>query len=106
MMPLVYLDYQIRKDFIAKVLCINKEKPKNTCQGKCHLRKQLTKAHTQKTDEKSASPQKIGLEIICIQGNTFSLESVVYTDLETAFPPYQFHHSNTFLASVFHPPTC
>jgi hypothetical protein len=39
-----YLEYTINKDFIAKVLCINKDKPELKCNGKCHLTKQLKKA--------------------------------------------------------------
>jgi len=35
------MDYQLRKDFIAKVLCINRSKPKLHCDGKCYLAKQL-----------------------------------------------------------------
>ena len=36
--------YEIQKDFIAKNLCEKKAIKKNTCQGKCHLKKQLAKA--------------------------------------------------------------
>ena len=39
-----YLEYAINKDFIATVLCINKDKPELKCNGKCHLTKQLKKA--------------------------------------------------------------
>ena len=41
---LPYLEYALNKDYISKVLCINKEKPKMKCNGKCHLEKQLKKA--------------------------------------------------------------
>ena len=39
-----YLEYAINKDFIANVLCINKDKPALKCNGKCHLKKELKKA--------------------------------------------------------------
>ena len=38
-----YLDYAINKEYIAKVLCENIEKPKLKCNGKCHLKKELKK---------------------------------------------------------------
>ena len=41
-----YLDYAINKEFIAKVLCDNIEKPKLKCNGKCHLKTQLNLAST------------------------------------------------------------
>ncbi|MCW3114915.1 MAG: hypothetical protein JWR18_3311 [Segetibacter sp.] len=34
-------DYFLNKSYIARVLCINKEKPKMHCNGKCYLAKQL-----------------------------------------------------------------
>lgn len=38
------LEYVVNYDYISKVLCINKEKPKLECNGKCHLMKELAKA--------------------------------------------------------------
>jgi len=37
------IDYLIHKDYIAMNLCINKNKPKSCCKGKCYLVKQLKK---------------------------------------------------------------
>lgn len=31
--------YQLNKEYIAQKLCVQKEQKKNTCQGKCHLKK-------------------------------------------------------------------
>jgi hypothetical protein len=39
-----YVDYAINKEYIAKVLCENIEKPILKCNGKCHLKKELKKA--------------------------------------------------------------
>lgn len=36
--------YELNKDYIAKNLCENRDKPKMKCCGKCYLRKQLKKA--------------------------------------------------------------
>ncbi len=44
------VNYFIQSDYYANVLCINQDKPKMNCNGKCHLRKEI--AQTQrKTDE-------------------------------------------------------
>lgn len=45
--PLVYLDYTLRRDYIAKVLCINRKKPITVCYGKCYLKKQLKRVKDQ-----------------------------------------------------------
>jgi hypothetical protein len=38
------VDYALHKEYIAKVLCENKDKPAMHCNGKCHLMKQIKKA--------------------------------------------------------------
>jgi hypothetical protein len=41
---LPFIEYAINKNYIAKNLCINKDKPKSCCKGKCYLKKQLAKS--------------------------------------------------------------
>ena len=38
------LEYVVNYEYVSKVLCINKDKPKMHCNGKCHLMKELAKA--------------------------------------------------------------
>ncbi len=38
------LDYIVNYQYIATVLCENKDKPQLNCCGKCHLKKELAKA--------------------------------------------------------------
>ena len=38
------IDYIVNYEYISKVLCVNKAKPKMKCNGKCHLMKELAKA--------------------------------------------------------------
>ncbi|MET4107092.1 hypothetical protein [Hymenobacter sp. UYP22] len=49
---LLVLDYQARKAEITQLFCVNKDKPRLQCNGKCHLRKQLRKA----SDAESKAP--------------------------------------------------
>jgi hypothetical protein len=37
------VDYVVNYEYISKVLCENKDKPKLKCNGKCHLMKELAK---------------------------------------------------------------
>jgi hypothetical protein len=36
-----FLEYYINFDYIAEVLCINKDKPETNCQGTCYLKDQI-----------------------------------------------------------------
>ncbi|WP_149272994.1 hypothetical protein [Pareuzebyella sediminis] len=44
----VWVDYCVNNDYIREVLCINKEKPKLQCDGKCYLAQQLNKQSQKK----------------------------------------------------------
>lgn len=49
--PLIQIDYNLRKDYIADVLCINRDRPVLQCHGKCFLAKQMAKAKKQQKEE-------------------------------------------------------
>jgi len=45
----VYLDFQFNQSYIASNLCVNRLQPTLMCEGKCYLKKQLSKQE-QNTD--------------------------------------------------------
>ncbi len=51
------IDYLIHKEYIAKNLCINRNKPHSCCKGKCYLVKQL-KRTSAKTEGESKNTEK------------------------------------------------
>lgn len=38
---LLWLNFKIKQDYIAAVLCENKDNPNSDCDGKCYLRKKM-----------------------------------------------------------------
>lgn len=54
-MPII--EYYANYDYIATVLCENKDKPYLECNGKCYLEKQLDKINHSDHDHKSTVPQ-------------------------------------------------
>ena len=56
--PLVpIIEYHANYDYIANVLCENRDKPYLECNGKCYLEKPLKKANHNDHDHKSTVPQ-------------------------------------------------
>ncbi len=107
MAPLIFADYELRKDFIIKNYCINKSRPELHCDGKCYLAKQLEKAEQE--DQKQATGNFIT--------KLLSFESEIKTNLFADFflkktfsvkenPNFIYSESissnNAF--SFFHPP--
>lgn len=55
---LVLIDFKIRQDVIVQTLCIQKDEVKNTCNGKCHLAKQLEKSE-ESSEDSPAVPENL-----------------------------------------------
>lgn len=101
------LEYVLNYDYIRTVLCENKAKPKLSCNGKCHLMKQLAKASEQEdTSQKNNKSQvKAEWEFPFFQTNVDENSSPF---CQMAYPNSIFSYSNLYqfsaVNSVFHPP--
>ncbi len=60
---LVVLQYNLNREYIAKNLCENRNKPKCCCHGKCFLKKQLAKNDKEENAPNSNS-KKDGTEVL------------------------------------------
>jgi hypothetical protein len=100
------VDYIVNYEYITKVLCVNKDKPKMHCNGKCHLMKELAKASESEkpisSDKKSTTQES---ELLFFEKiNSFKLSSIYFED------KHQLYTSNSDLYfylnsdSVFRPP--
>lgn len=94
--------YEMNKEYIAKNLCINKNKPKSHCNGKCHLMKELQKE--EKKNDRPCNSMKDKIETVqffesSIESNFVneskgSIIDIIYLESKT------FHFEN----AIFHPP--
>lgn len=101
------LDYVINYDYISKVLCENKAKPKMHCNGKCHLMKELAKASEQ---EKPISPNKkptvLEQEVLFFQEiKSEECKPICLTHKTAISDNYSNLYFHLKSCSAFHPPT-
>lgn len=100
------IDYVVNYEYITKVLCVNKAKPKLQCNGKCHLMKELAKSSENEapisSNKKMASQQ---FEILFLEEiKSFEITPIYF------FETQQINTDNSNLyfrlntASVFRPP--
>jgi hypothetical protein len=97
-----YISYKINYNYIANVLCENKDKPEMNCNGKCHLKKELKKTaeeESQKkdvqlkgmeTEEAPARQIKIAYSPTLIFENNlfpFYTEDLISVSLKNSSPP-------------------
>jgi hypothetical protein len=97
--------YHVNKDYIARVLCQNRDKPQLHCDGQCYLAKQL-KAQQDKQDKETTERVQNTpvLQLFCQSTLPFQFRRHVVLLLLTTF---SFHHLPAYtapLAGLFHPP--
>ncbi|WP_247236035.1 hypothetical protein [Telluribacter sp. SYSU D00476] len=108
-MPLLYLDYELRRDYIIKNLCVNRNRPQLRCNGKCYLAKRL--ADSRKQEERQAEQSFMySLLVQVAEGwdhpTLFQPPQTQVLDLPT--PSYSYTASlvvSTAVDDIFHPPS-
>lgn len=101
------IDYVVNYDYISKVLCINKEKPKLNCNGKCYLMKELAK-NSESENPVSNNKKIVSQEtviVFCEEINTFTLTPIYFQKNKRANSNYSNLYSYKISNAVFHPPT-
>lgn len=101
MMPIMYLDFKLRQDYIAKVLCINRSQPELQCKGQCFLMKKIKQAQ-----QEEEAAQNSRTELVWLHTSVSSAYDANPADTSagTYFNTYQNLYSFRFSASFFHPP--
>jgi hypothetical protein len=100
------LEYIVNYEYISKVLCVNKAKPKLQCNGKCHLMKELAKtAETEapiSSDKKMASQQ---FEVLFLEEiKSFKIAPIYFFKTQQTNSNYSDLYFRLNSSSVFHPP--
>lgn len=95
--------FQLNQEFIAEVLCINKEKPAMKCHGQCFLKAKLNMGDDTQSDKETLPPtQRVELPVFLISENSYSFE--VPTLLEGNNSRYLPATSSAHDRTPFHPP--
>jgi len=103
MVPLAYLDYELRKDYISEVLCINRDIPESNCQGKCYLKKQLAQADGTTDTQNSVNQERLILSFFKENQATYALDSFIPSRLTHQINSIQGIPQN-FIQDIYHPP--
>jgi len=99
---LIIANYEINKEYISKNLCENKAKPKSTCNGKCHLAKELKKQDKKENSIPNSQKEKVEIQFLN------KISSIAIVDFESENEElnvsYLFSNYSNSLSSIFHPP--
>ncbi|MES2519354.1 MAG: hypothetical protein V4585_14670 [Bacteroidota bacterium] len=107
LVPVVYLDFELRKDYIIQNLCENRFKPQLKCNGQCYLAKKLHKIAednaTKETQKQSQSMKKI-MEEVFETTPLFSCDWTMIKSAPKSIYSYQLAHTQSVTSFVFRPP--
>lgn len=96
--------YQANKSYIAKNLCVNRDKPKMGCNGKCHLKKQLKKASQQQEKENKGSQEEVAVVAVFILPVQWQPTPNYSNDVLLHISHYAAPQGISYSADIFHPP--
>ena len=100
---IVLLGYEWNKDYISKNLCVNRDKPKSCCHGKCYLNKKLVQDEQPQSNSGTKGLKDFPELLLFAEAHT------VPTDLKLNLIPsgsgfYLTGNAQNYYSSFFHPP--
>ena len=101
---LTYAHFYVNRDFISRTLCINRDKPKTNCRGKCYLNKLIQENQEQEKNIPNPIKEKKS-NIVFLPTIDRFLPGIANTNKKRkriSYTPgsYSFAFSN----EIFHPP--
>ncbi len=105
--PLLYLDFEIRRDYIVANLCENRTRPQLNCNGQCFLAKKL--AAVQEQQEKEAA-QNYVIKLIDAPAQLLAFYQLstpihrIKTIIKTGFIYSSLFIIGDVASDIFHPP--
>lgn len=94
-------NFYINQNYIAKKLCVNKDKPQMKCCGKCQLSKKLKQE--EKQDQQNPERKDSKTEVLSSKSFFPDFKSVV-TSSSILFKSYPLFESIKMPMGIFHPP--
>ena len=98
-----YIDFELNKAYIIKTLCVERNKEVNTCQGQCHLNKEIKKNTTQEEDKQNRIPVpnfEDKIYFIMLSG----LNATLHESLNSTLFIYLSNYRFLLIENHFHPP--
>jgi hypothetical protein len=89
----VYSQFKFDQDFIAAVLCMNKNKPAAKCNGKCYLKKKMEENHDEDSQIPFAGKERTVINLYVLQNSISILitsEKLVFIDYVEKALPFDF----------------
>lgn len=99
---IIQLDFQIHRETVVSLFCVNKESPELQCEGQCHLDKQLKSDESHKNETNST---KVEISTTVLAPVSLNSQSLQFSEAQTAHRTlYLMEAYSVYPAPPFHPP--
>ena len=100
-----YVAWKYQQEYIAKYLCINKDKKELKCKGKCQLMKQLKDEPTSTDKPLPQIPKEIQFQpYVAYECNELSLNNFQSKNTQSPIFYWSIFNPRDYLSSIFVPP--
>jgi hypothetical protein len=101
----IIISFKINQDYIAKVLCVNRDKPEVLCSGKCVLRQNLQSDEGQDKKQLPLKSKEQKEITYCFEMLQWLIVEPIENVVSKKHPTfYLYPRSISHLRRVFHPP--
>lgn len=99
----IVVDFYANQKYIAENLCINRDKPKMNCCGKCQLSKKL--AQEDNKDKQNPNRKNSNRDEVISSKSFFASYHILYSNRHIiTYPSYSAGKAIDQSADIFHPP--
>jgi hypothetical protein len=95
--------FEMNREYIATVLCINKQQPSKHCNGQCYLKKNLKESETRSNAPLNQVREKIDFQVFVIEKFTFGFATADRNSQKNT--PYLKLSTRGYHHGLFRPPT-
>jgi len=95
--------FNFNHDYIASVLCENRDKPQMHCDGKCYLKKEMNHQQEQQSNSQKTSQQNFSLSLFWEEASSYHF---FHPQLHSLFAGGKIFSSPGFVTTNERPPTC
>jgi hypothetical protein len=99
----IQADYWLNKSYISKTLCINRDRPKMNCDGKCFLAKKIQAQEKKEQQSQNNSREKFEIQLFFTSDLYSASNSLLF--IKPAYSILQENAVISFPRSIFHPPS-
>jgi hypothetical protein len=101
----IVVSFKFNQESIAKTLCVKKEIKNNTCQGKCHLKKQLDKAGEEEQKQAPTNTKEKVEVLYCYTQTSFDfLKQTIFYEEKSLGNHNSGFYISSYIKDIFRPP--